>query len=81
MTRVWSPPPLAVTAPEASRALDREADAIVAVLERDGPLPTRALKARVEARFWGPGRFAPALRRAVADGRVRRVDRRTWAAT
>jgi hypothetical protein len=34
----------------------------------------------VEARLWGPGRFGPALRRAVADGRVRRAGRRTWAA-
>jgi hypothetical protein len=38
------------------------------------------LRARVEARLWGPGRFGPALRRAVRDGRVRRVGRRTWAA-
>ena len=34
----------------------------------------------VEARLWGPGRFGPALRRVVRDGRVRRVGRRTWAA-
>ena len=50
------------------------------VLRREGPLDSRTLRARVEARFWGPGRFGPALRRAVRDGRVRRVGRRTWAA-
>jgi len=41
---------------------------------------TRARCARVGARLWGPGRFGPALRRVVRDGRVRRVGRRTWAA-
>ena len=59
---------------------EREADAIVAVLRREGPLDGRTLRARVEARLWGPGRFGPALRRAMRDGRVRRVGRRTWAA-
>jgi hypothetical protein len=50
-------------------------------LRREGPLDARTLRARVEARLWGPGRFGPALRRAmVSDGRVRRVGRRTWAA-
>ena len=58
----------------------REAEAIVAVLRREGPLDARTLRARVEARLSGPGRFGPALRRAMRDGRVRRVGRRTWAA-
>jgi hypothetical protein len=35
---------------------------------------------RIPARLWGPGRFGPALRHAVRDGRVRRAGRRTWAA-
>ena len=47
---------------------------------REGPLDARTLRARVGARLWGPGRFGPALRRVVRDGRVRRVGRRTWAA-
>jgi hypothetical protein len=59
---------------------EREADAIVAALRHEGPLDGRTLRARVEARLWGPGRFGPALRRAMRDGRVRRVGRRTWAA-
>jgi hypothetical protein len=53
---------------------------IVSVLRREGPLATRHLREHVEARLWGPGRFSPALRRAVREGRVRRVGRRTWAA-
>ncbi|HEX7300143.1 MAG TPA: hypothetical protein VF257_14185 [Solirubrobacteraceae bacterium] len=78
--RVWSPRPLAVGGAEPKGLVEREAEAIVAVLRREGPLSTRTLRARVEARLWGPGRFAPALRRAVRDGQVRRAGRRTWAA-
>ena len=79
--RVWSPRPMALGGPDPTGLIEQEADAIVAVLHREGPLDTRTLKRHVEARFWGPGRFAPALRRAALDGRVRRVDRGTWAAT
>ena len=76
--RVWSPGPLALSGVEPAGLAEREA--IVAVLRREGPLDARTLRARVEARLWGPGRFGPALRRAVLEGRVRRVGRRTWAA-
>ena len=77
---VWSPGPLAFGGTEPDGLAEREAEAIVAVLRREGPLDARTLRARVGARLWGPGRFGPALRRAVRDGRVRRVGRRTWAA-
>ena len=81
MTRhIWSPGPLASGAVEPAGLAERETEAIVSVLRREGPLDSRTLRARVEARFWGPGRFGPALRRAVLAGRVRRVGRRTWAA-
>jgi hypothetical protein len=78
--RVWSPRPLAFGGSDPAGLAEREAEAIIAVLRREGPLDARTLRARVEARLWGPGRFGPALRRAVLDGRVRRVGRRTWAA-
>ena len=78
--RVWSPRPLAVGGTDPEALLQRETDAIVSVLRREGPLATRHLREHVEARVWGPGRFSPALRRAVREGRVRRVGRRTWAA-
>ena len=78
--RVWSPRPLAVSGTDPAELIARETEAIVAVLRREGPLSTRTLRARVEARLWGPGRFGPALRRAVRQGRVRRAGRRTWAA-
>jgi MFS family permease len=77
---VWSPRPLAASGTDPAGLAEREVDAIVAVLRREGPLDARTLRARVEARLWGPGRFGPALRRAMSDGRVRRVGRRTWAA-
>ena len=77
---VWSPRPLAISGTDPVGLAEREADAIVSVLRREGPLDARTLRTRVEARLWGPGRFGPALRRAVRDGRVRRVGRRTWAA-
>ena len=79
--RVWSPRPMALGGPDPAGMVEHEADAIVAVLHREGPLNTRTLKRHVESRLWGPGRFGPALRRAALDGRARRVDRRTWAAT
>lgn len=78
--RVWSPRPLAIGSQDPAGLIEREVEAIVTVLRREGPLGTRTLRARVEARLWGPGRFGPALRRAVADGRIRRAGRRTWAA-
>lgn len=81
MTRhVWSPRPLAISSPEPAGLVERETEAIVTLLRREGPLSTRTLRVRVEARFWGPGRFGAALRGAVRAGRVRRVGRRTWAA-
>jgi len=78
--RVWSPQQLVFGGAEPAGLAEREAEAIVAVLRREGPLDARTLRSRVEARLWGPGRFGPALRHAVRDGRVRRVGRRTWAA-
>jgi hypothetical protein len=77
--RVWSPRPLAVSAPAEDARGEREAAAIIDVLRREGPLPARELRRRVEARLWGPGRFGPALRAARQSGQIRR-DGRCWAA-
>src|SRR5581483_4197168 len=59
--------------------LDREIDAIARTLEESGSLRRDELARRVGARRWGPGRFATALAEAVAEGRVRRVSRTTYA--
>ncbi len=47
-----------------------EVHSIVAAVHEHGPLDQRALAQAVGARWWGPGRFRTALRRALADGRV-----------
>ncbi len=52
----------------------------VAAIERaaadaDRPLPERELLARTNARHWGPGVARRALRRAAAEGRIRREGR------
>jgi hypothetical protein len=58
--------------------LDRETDAIVRVLDSEGPLDRRALGEHVGARFWGPGRLGRALGAGVAEGRVRRIGRNVY---
>ena len=78
---VWSPGPLAFGGTEPAGLAEREAEAIVARPAPRGPARLRARCARARgAPLWARGRFGPALRRAVRDGRVRRVGRRTWAA-
>jgi hypothetical protein len=71
-----------MVAPSASRAgdaaLDREITMIAHALEQHGPTERRLLASRVGARYWGPGRFAAALREAVDEGRVRRLSRHTY---
>ena len=76
---IYSPRPLAITGAPNAAVDRRETDAIIAVLRREGPLGVRELRKHVEARYWGPGRFGPALARARAEGRVRRVGRRLYA--
>jgi hypothetical protein len=79
--RVWSPRPMSGAARDLTTTDDRETAALVALLREHGELTTDELRRRAQARLWGPGRFRPALRRAVASGAVRRVGRRTWAAS
>jgi MFS family permease len=59
--------------------LDDEVDAIVRALQERGATERTQLAQLVGARRWGPGRFQAALREAVADGRVRRAGRSTYA--
>jgi Major Facilitator Superfamily len=71
--RHWSPmhPPYSV--PLIDTARDREVDEITAALAGAGALDRRRLAGLVHAHLWGPGRFSPALREAVAQGKVRRT--------
>jgi hypothetical protein len=61
-------------------ALDQEIEAIADALRRHGPADERTLKDLVRGRHWGPGRFRTALRRAVADARVRRLPDHSYVA-
>jgi MFS family permease len=62
------------------RELDREVDLIERVLRERGPLDRDALSLAVRARTWGPGRFRPALREAIAEGKVHAAGGRRYTA-
>jgi len=62
----------------AHRALVEEVDTIERVLADRGALTRSELARAVGARFWGPGRFAEALREAVSRGGIRRLSRTTY---
>jgi hypothetical protein len=77
--QIWAPRPGMPSAPQAE-VLDRYADALVAALREQGTLNTTTLRAKVGARYWGPGVFGAALRRGRDQGRIRRVGYRRYAA-
>jgi hypothetical protein len=56
-------------------ALDHEILMIENAVRQEGPLEEDDLRKLVGARFWGPGRFRPAVKEAVAEGRVVQVGR------
>src|SRR4051794_20066470 len=64
-------------ASEAER--DGEIEALAQVLAQYGPTRRRQLRRLAGADRWGPGRFGPALRDAVDEGRASRVGRDTYA--
>ena len=76
--QIWAPRPGMTRA--AATDIDEYADTLVRILREQGPLGVAALRARAESRYWGPGVFGAALRRAREQGRVRRAGRRTYAA-
>jgi hypothetical protein len=61
--------------------LDEYVETLVRVLREQGPLTHAALRERAQTRYWGPGCLSEALRKARADGRIRRAGFRTYAAT
>jgi len=58
--------------------LDREVEVIARALEQHGPTERDELERLIGARYWGPGRFRPALHAALEDGRIRRLSRSTY---
>ena len=77
--RHWSPMHPPYSAPLIDTARGREVEAIVAALAGEGSLERPQLARLVHAGQWGPGRFTPALREAVAQGKVRRTSRGQYA--
>ncbi|HET8604948.1 MAG TPA: hypothetical protein VFM09_13550 [Marmoricola sp.] len=68
--------PWQLGAPDAQaqeEALDHEISMIENAVREEGPLEEDNLRELVGARFWGPGRFRPAVKEALAEGRVVRV--------
>lgn len=61
-------------------ALDHEILMIENAVREEGPIEEDDLRKLVGARFWGPGRFRPAVKEAVAEGRVVQVGRNRLAA-
>jgi MFS family permease len=52
---------------------EREVERIVEVVTQRGTVDRAQLERTLAARYWGPGRFAAALRTALRRGRLRRV--------
>jgi hypothetical protein len=73
--RVSSSPGMAASSALGDSPYEREVDVIERTLDEHGPVERRELARLVGARFWGPGRFATALRRAVESGRAQRLSR------
>lgn len=71
----------AVTSLSTEPALDNEIQSLQRVLDEHGATERGELARLVGARYWGPGVFSEALRKAVAEGRVRRLTRTTFAAS
>jgi MFS family permease len=77
--RHWSPMLAPYSAPLIDTARSREVEEIVTALAGEGSLERRQLARLVHAELWGPGRFTPALRQAVAQGKVHRTGRGLYA--
>ncbi|WP_310961667.1 uS7 family ribosomal protein [Nocardioides terrisoli] len=57
-------------------ALDHEIQIIANAVRDIGPITEDELRRVVGAKYWGPGRFRPAVRQAVAEREVVRLDRK-----
>jgi hypothetical protein len=63
-----------------SELQQREAEAIGRAARDRGPMSRNELRARVDARFWGPRRFPRALSHAMNQGLIRSTGRDTYEA-
>lgn len=72
-SRPWQFAPPSKQAQE--EALDHEIDIIANAVHEHGPLEVDELRRVIRARYWGPGRFRPAVRVAIEEGRVVSLER------
>ena len=77
--RISGSPGIGVSMPLPPQPLRTEVQAIEKALDEHGGTDRRELARMVGARYWGPGVFREALRKALADGSVRRTSRSTYA--
>jgi MFS family permease len=77
--RLTTSPGLRRSSPQTRTDRDREIEIIERALAERGSANRRELGRRVGSRYWGPGRFRGALREAVEEGRVERLDRDQYA--
>jgi MFS family permease len=77
--RLTTSPGLRLSSPQTRTDRDREIEIIERALAERGSANRRELGRRVGSRYWGPGRFRGALREAVEEGRVERLDRDQYA--
>jgi hypothetical protein len=61
--------------------LDRELSLIENALQQEGEMPRRELSDKLGCKYWGPRRFANALKKGVDEGRFRRVRRGVYGPT
>jgi MFS family permease len=76
---LYSARAMSVSGPHPPVPLDSEVAIIEVALREHGSANRRELRRRVGARYWGPGRFADALREAVAEGRAKPLPRGQFA--
>lgn len=55
--------------------VDAEVDTIVRTVAEAGVISRQRLYDKIDARFWGPGRFRRAMHEAILRGRVERLRR------
>ncbi|HEX6541884.1 MAG TPA: hypothetical protein VF040_09035 [Ktedonobacterales bacterium] len=74
LTGMWSPMPQA-SAPTEDTIIEDEAKQITRALMDQGQMSRHDLHHTLGTRYWGPGRFARALRYALEHGMLRKVGR------
>lgn len=73
-TEIWAPMPEA-SADRQDTLVGPEVETIARTVAEAGVISRQRLYDRIDARFWGPGRFRRAVHEAISSGRVERLRR------